>query len=137
MTPTTRDFTPRTVAALQRHAARLGGRLARAEDDSWIGVTSDGERVATAHRDDDGRWVVAEWSERAHQWTGDSPDGARAGGIGYRCTVSRSLRGLRRLGVPSYATPVAALRDIEAPRHARATERDEILAFIRRIMVGG
>ena len=70
------------------------------------------EVVVEVHRDDDGRWVVASWDARARQYRGHSPSGARAMGVSYRYTYGGTLGQLRRLGVPSYPSPAAALAAI-------------------------
>lgn len=102
---------PQTAAAVRRHAARLGGRvLVGAEHIEVRG--EDGESLAEVRRDDDGRWVLASWDERAAQYTGSSPDGRATMGGSYRYTYARTLRALRGLGVPAYRSPAAALATV-------------------------
>ena len=107
-------ITSRSAAAVRRHAARLHA-TAVADDDTIELVGEYQESVATIHRDTDGRWVHATWSDRQMQYTGHSPDGVAAmGSASYCFTYGRTLRALRRLGLPSYSSPAAALRHIEA-----------------------
>lgn len=113
---------PRTVAAINRLAMALDpdGLPPAISDDRGIVRLAEG---TTIYRDDsDGRWVVASWSHRQAQYTGHSPAGRRAMGQAYCYTAGRTLKALRSLGVPSYATPLEALRAIERSLRAAARE---------------
>ena len=67
-------------------------------------------------RDDDGRYVEAEWNDRAGQY--ESSDCASHGmGNAYRYSVSRTLAGLRRLGVKSYSRARALALSLTESEH--------------------
>lgn len=95
---------PRTRAALEVLASRP----------EWLSVADDHVRIddgyrwaATAHRLDNGRWIVARYDRQSAQWrSGDMrhPDP----GFGY--AYAATLEGLAAYGVRTYRSPVEALR---------------------------
>lgn len=54
------------------------------------------------HRMDDGRWIVAHWDERSAQWKSSNIDERPFSEYLYSC--ARSLQGLVKLGIRTYAT---------------------------------
>ena len=98
----------RGAATVRRYAATLGMQIR--VGGAHITLRDNDDAIAQFHRDDDGRWVAARWDGGQAQWTGDSPDGRVQMGDAYRRTYARTLHGLRRAGVPSYATAAAAVR---------------------------
>ena len=107
---------PSTARALARHADRLGcdrvSVIEYTEESIAVLVTDTASTAIRIMRDVDGRWVLADYNDRSSQYeSSDCPAMARE--QSYRYSVSRTLSGLRRIGVRSYPSPVAALATVQ------------------------
>jgi hypothetical protein len=93
-------------AAVRQHAVPLKARVLAGA--AAIALDGEGGIQAEAHRDKDGRWVLATWNERSERYIGQTAPGANT--LSYR-----TLQALRALGVRSYRSPAEAFATLMPP----------------------